>query len=52
MVTYTELILPLPGETYESWEEGIDKLLDSSQHSGLIVYNANVMPNAELGDKN
>ena len=52
MVTYTELILPLPGETYESWKEGIDKLLDSSQHSGLIVYNANVMPNAELGDKN
>ena len=52
MVTYTELILPLPGESYESWKEGIDKLLDSSQHSGLIVYNANVMPNAELGDKN
>ena len=51
MVTYTELILPLPGETYETWKEGIDKLLDSSQHSGLIVYNANVMPNAELGNK-
>jgi len=52
IATYTELILPLPGETYESWKEGINQLLDSSQHSGLIVYNVNVMPNAELGDKN
>ena len=52
LVTYTELILPLPGETYDSFKEGVDNLLDSSQHSGLIVYNATVMPNAELGDKN
>ena len=52
IATYTELILPLPGETYESWKQGINQLLDSSQHSGLIVYNVNVMPNAELGDKN
>ena len=51
IATYTELILPLPGETYESWKTGINTLLDSSQHSGLIVYNVNVMPNAELGDK-
>ena len=51
LVTYTELILPLPGETYESFKEGINNLLDSSQHSGLIVYNSTVMPNAELGNK-
>ena len=51
LVTYTELILPLPGETYESFKEGVDTLLDSSQHSGLIVYNCTVVPNAELGDK-
>ena len=50
--TYTELILPLPGETYKTWKQGINQLIDSSQHSGLIVYNVNVMPNAELGDKN
>ena len=29
LVTYTELILPLPGETYESFKEGINNLLDS-----------------------
>ena len=52
IATYTEFILPLPGETYESWKKGMNQLLDSSQHSGLLVYNVNVMPNAELGDKN
>ena len=50
LVTYTELILPLPGETYESFVLGIDNLLDSSQHSGIVVYNCTIMPNAEMGD--
>ena len=50
LVSYTELILPLPGENNESFIEGIDNLLDSSQHSGIIVYNSSVMPNAELGN--
>ena len=49
--TYTELILPLPGETYTSFKKGIDTLLDCSQHTGIVVYNATVAPNAELGDK-
>lgn len=49
LVTYTELILPLPGETYESFVEGIDSLLDSSQHSGIVIYNCSIMPNAEMG---
>jgi len=48
-VTYTELILPLPGETYESFVEGIDTLLDSAQHSGIVMYNCSIMPNAEMG---
>tara|TARA_R110002020_G_scaffold130148_1_gene291271 strand:- start:20736 stop:22679 length:1944 start_codon:yes stop_codon:yes gene_type:complete len=51
LVTYTELILPLPGETYESFVEGIDNLLDSSQHSGIVIYNCSIMPNAEMGSK-
>jgi len=49
LVTYTELILPLPGESYESFVEGIDSLLDSSQHSGIVIYNCSIMPNAEMG---
>lgn len=51
LVTYTELILPLPGETYASFKEGIDTLLDSSQHSGIVIYNCTIMPNAEMGEK-
>ena len=51
LVTYTELILPLPGETYFSFVDGIDSLLDSSQHSGIVVYNCSIMPNAEMGEE-
>jgi len=51
LVTYTELILPLPGETYASFVEGVDNLLDSSQHSGIVIYNCSIMPNAEMGSK-
>ena len=50
--TYTELILPLPGETYESFKKGIDTLFDCCQHTGIVVYNSTVAPNAEFGDKN
>jgi hypothetical protein len=46
------LILPLPGETYDSFVEGIDSLLNNSQHSGIVVYNCVIMPNAKMGDKN
>lgn len=49
LTTYTELILPLPGETYDSFVEGIDLLLDNSQHSGIVVYNCVIMPNAKMG---
>tara|TARA_R110001599_G_scaffold50839_9_gene143148 strand:+ start:1262 stop:3235 length:1974 start_codon:yes stop_codon:yes gene_type:complete len=51
LVTYTELILPLPGETYESFVEGVDTLLDNSQHSGIVMYNCSIMPNAEMGEE-
>lgn len=51
LVTYTELILPLPGETYETFVSGINELLDSAQHSGIVIYNCTVMPNAEMGSK-
>lgn len=50
MVTYSELIIGLPGETYESFVEGLDVLLDQGQHSGINIYNCSIMPNAEMGD--
>lgn len=48
---YTELILGLPGETYESWLRGIDNILESGIKNQLFVYHAQVYPNTEFGDK-
>ena len=50
IMTYSELIIGLPGETYASFVEGLDTLLDQGQHSGINIYNCSVMPNAEMGD--
>ena len=46
--TYTELILPLPGETLRSFKDGVSMLLDAGQHDSLNVYNCKVLPNAEM----
>jgi radical SAM superfamily enzyme YgiQ (UPF0313 family) len=47
--TYTEIIMALPGETYDSFANGIDVLFDHGQHSQVVIYNCTVMPNAEMG---
>lgn len=49
--TYSELILGLPGETYESFTNGIDKLLESGQHSAINVYDCVLLTNSILADK-
>lgn len=48
--TYTELILGLPGETYESFCKGMCRLLDSGQNNSMTVYECQVYPNAPMGD--
>ncbi len=48
--TYTELILGLPGETYESFCKGICELLESGQNNSMTVYECQVYPNARIGD--
>lgn len=47
---YTELILGLPGETCESWFDGIEELLQSGLKNQLFIYPAQVYPNTTLGD--
>ena len=47
---YAELILGLPGETYESWVKGIDLMLRTGINNQLFVYLAEVYPNTELND--
>ncbi len=48
--TYTELILGLPGETYESYLGGLEKCLESGIENQLFSYHCQVYPNAEMGN--
>ncbi|MBU0964692.1 cobalamin-dependent protein [Patescibacteria group bacterium] len=48
--TYTELILGLPGETYESFLNGMEEILQSGIKNQLIVYICEVYPNTELAN--
>ena len=51
MKTYSELILGLPGETYESFIRGIGTLFEIGQHFVFEVYGCILLPNAQLGQK-
>ncbi|MBR0113163.1 MAG: cobalamin-dependent protein [Clostridia bacterium] len=46
--TYSELILGLPGETKESFCQGICKLMENGQHNSLSVYHCEMLPNSDL----
>ena len=48
--TYSDLILGLPGETYDSFIEGVDTLINSGQHNRIQFNNLSILPNAEMGD--
>jgi radical SAM superfamily enzyme YgiQ (UPF0313 family) len=48
--TYSDLILGLPGETYESYVDGIDRLVVAGQHNRIQFNNLSILPNAEMGD--
>ncbi len=49
--TYSELILGLPGETKQSFCEGICRLLENGQHNSINVYHCEMLPNSEMSDK-
>ena len=48
--TYSDLILALPGETYESFCNGVDKLICRGQHNRIQFNNLSILPNAEMGN--
>jgi len=48
--TYTDLILGLPGETYESFKTGIATVIENGQHNRIQFNNCSILPNAEMGD--
>ncbi|MFA6357079.1 MAG: radical SAM protein [Candidatus Omnitrophota bacterium] len=51
MPTYTEIIIALPGETYETFVNGINTLLENGQHSQLHLYNCTILVNSEMGQE-
>jgi hypothetical protein len=48
--TYSDLILALPGETYESYLSGMCKLIESGQHNRIQFNNLSILPNAEMAN--
>ncbi len=49
MKAYSELILGLPGETYESFIRGIGQLFEIGQHYVFEVYSCILLPNSIMG---
>lgn len=48
VTTYSELIVGLPGETYESFCKGFGQLLAAGQHRLITVYNCEILPNSPM----
>ena len=48
---YAEMILGLPGETNESWAEGLTSLVDKSINNQIFVYQAEIYPNTEFNEE-
>lgn len=48
--TYSEIILGLPGETYTSFKEGLEQLLEYGQHMAVTFFNCEVLNNARMND--
>lgn len=50
VVTYTDMILALPEETYDSFVGGVDEIIHNGQHHRIQFNNLTILPNAEMGD--
>jgi radical SAM superfamily enzyme YgiQ (UPF0313 family) len=48
--TYTDLILGLPGETYDSFTRGVESAINNGQHNRIVMPTCSILPNAEMGD--
>ena len=45
---YTEVILGLPGETKETWKDGVFKIIEAGNHTGINLLQAQMLENAEM----
>ena len=50
VATYSDLILGLPGDTYDSFADGVARVIEGGQHNRIQFNNLSILPNAEMGD--
>ncbi len=50
--SYTELILGLPKETFNSWRRGLCEVIEAGQHNAIESWLAQMLENAELNQNN
>ncbi len=50
IAAYSEIILGLPGETYDSFREGIEQLLECGQHMAINFFNCELLTNSIMND--
>ncbi len=48
--TMTDIIFPMPEETYDSIADAISILISQGQHNRIQFNNLSILPNAEMGD--
>jgi len=48
---YSEMIIGLPGETLESWKDGMGEILEAGQHNCVEVWYAQTLKNSEMSSK-
>jgi len=48
--TYTDLIIGLPGESYESFTRGVESVIRNGQLNRVAFYECFVLPNAPMAD--
>tara|TARA_Y100000310_G_scaffold325155_1_gene388202 strand:- start:918 stop:2930 length:2013 start_codon:yes stop_codon:yes gene_type:complete len=46
--TFSDLILGLPEETYDSFTDGVSTLIELGQHNGIQMNNLSILPNAPM----
>jgi len=47
--TFSDIILGLPEETYDTFIEGVSTLIEMGQHNRIQFNNLSILPNAEMG---
>lgn len=50
--TFSDIILGLPRETYDTFTSGVCTLIENGQHNRIQFNNLSLLPNAEFGDPN